>query len=417
MKQFGVKGKMVFFGIVILIGMLAVYSLHTYRQRMLQMQRLSEATASMLAEQVMADREYYTSVVVQKTIDSGMKVSESYHDTANAIPLPATFVREVSEKIEKGGNYSLRLISLYPINSSNAPKGRFEKEALEFLLKSAEKTYSRFEEYEGRYSIRYMIPDLASKTCVDCHNNHPSSAKKDYKVGDTMGGLEVIVSMEKEKAVAIADVWRSVGYGFIFIFGTCVAGVLLTNRIIISPLVQITRAAEKLAVGELNAGVSIRSRDEIGEVGRGMNEAVKGMRNIILKTKELSANVDTAVERIAEAVTSIKKGSEDQTLAMTDVSASSEGLHKTAMDIARGMEHLTKLSFEISSSILEMSASVEEVDGSVADLTVAVGDTYVSIEEIAGSLKEVAVGIDNISRGADETASSLVEIDASAKEI
>ena len=154
--------------------------------------------------------------------------------------------------------------------------------------------------------------------------------------------------------------------------------------------------------------------DVIGELGRGMNEAVKG---IILKTKESSANVDTAVKRIAEGVFSIKKGSEDQTAAMADVSASIEELHKIAQNIAKGMEQLLKLSEDTSSSILEMAASVEEVNGSVADLTVAVGETSTSIQEIDSSLKEVAAGVDNISRGADETASSLIQINASAMEI
>lgn len=153
---------------------------------------------------------------------------------------------------------------------------------------------------------------------------------------------------------------------------------------------------------------------EIGELGIGMNETVK---DIIIKTKESSVNVDKAVKKIAEAVISIKNGSEDQVTAMTDVSESIEELRKIAHDISKGMEQLLGLSEDTSSSVLEMAASIEEIDGNMTDLTAAVGDASSSVEEMAGSFREVAAGVDNISRGADETASSLIQIGASAMEI
>lgn len=184
-----------------------------------------------------------------------------------------------------------------------------------------------------------------------------------------------------------------------------------------APLFQIADHAKRMVEGDISKDIEIKAKSEIGDYSRVMDKAVRGMKNIILKTKGLSVNVDAAVKRIADSVSSIKKGSEDQAIAMTDVSSSVEELHKIAQDVAKGMEQLLKLSEETSSSILEMAASIEEVDGNMADLTVVVGDTSTSIEEIAGTLKEVAAGIDNISKGADETASSLVQIDASAKEI
>ncbi|MBI3755937.1 MAG: MCP four helix bundle domain-containing protein [Deltaproteobacteria bacterium] len=183
------------------------------------------------------------------------------------------------------------------------------------------------------------------------------------------------------------------------------------------PLAKLSENARLMVEGDISKDMEIKAKSEIGDYSRVMDKAVRGMKNIILKTKGLSVNVEAAVKRIGDSVSSIKRGSEDQAIAMTDVSSSIEELHKIAQDVTKGMEQLLKLSEETSSSILEMAASIEEVDGNVADLTVSVGDTSTSIEEIASTLKEVASGIDNISKGVDETASSLVQIDASAKEI
>ena len=36
------------------------------------------------------------------------------------------------------------------------------------------------------------------KTCVDCHNTHPDSPKKDWKVGDVRGVVEIIQPLDKD---------------------------------------------------------------------------------------------------------------------------------------------------------------------------------------------------------------------------
>ncbi|MBI3755134.1 MAG: methyl-accepting chemotaxis protein [Deltaproteobacteria bacterium] len=235
-----------------------------------------------------------------------------------------------------------------------------------------------------------------------------------------------LVKMEEREAKELMDTARVIFKRLVFI---SIAGSLIIAIIYLSaswhfmrtdfsaPLSRLSDHARLMAEGDISKDIEIKARSEIGDYSRFMDKAVKGMKNVILKTKGFSVNLDAAVKRIADSVSSIKKGLEDQVVAMTDVSSSIEELHKIAQDIAKGMEQLLKLSEETSSSILEMAASIEEVDGNVADLTVSVGDTSTSIEEIAGTLKEVASGIDNISKGADETASSLIEIGASAKEI
>ena len=248
--KIGIKGKFILFLTIIWIGIFVVFSFYQYKQRISQLQRRAIASSEMLVKQITADREYYTSRVVKRAMAAGMEISESYHEMTNAIPLPATFVREVSEQTEKGEGYSVKLISLYPINKLKGPKDEFEKDALEFVSKKPNDKYIRFEDYDSKFSIRYMAPDIAiDETCVNCHNNHPLSSKKDYKIGDVMGGLKVTLPLEHEKAIAIADMWKSIGYGFIIFFGVGVVGIIFINKMIISPILQIKELTKKLAKG------------------------------------------------------------------------------------------------------------------------------------------------------------------------
>jgi len=184
-----------------------------------------------------------------------------------------------------------------------------------------------------------------------------------------------------------------------------------------APLSRLADYARLIAEGDISKETGITVKNEIGDLTNAMNDAVKGLRGIILKTKGLSANVAAAVKKIEESAHSTRAGSEQQSQTMRDISLSAERLNMMATNAAEDMDHLFRMSEGTSSSLLEMAASIEEVDGNVGDLTVTVGDVSTSIEEIANLLKEVASGVDNISKGADETASSLIEIDASAMEI
>jgi len=184
-----------------------------------------------------------------------------------------------------------------------------------------------------------------------------------------------------------------------------------------APLSRLADYARLIAEGDISKETGITVKNEIGDLTNAMNDAVKGLRDIILKTKGLSANVAAAVKKIEESAHSTRAGSEQQSQTMRDISLSAERLNMMATNAAEDMDHLFRMSEGTSSSLLEMAASIEEVDGNVGDLTVTVGDVSTSIEEIANLLKEVASGVDNISKGADETASSLIEIDASAMEI
>ncbi|MDE3049644.1 MAG: DUF3365 domain-containing protein, partial [Nitrospirota bacterium] len=40
-------------------------------------------------------------------------------------------------------------------------------------------------------------PDRAvAQTCVTCHNEHPNSPRRDFKVGDVMGGIIITIPID-----------------------------------------------------------------------------------------------------------------------------------------------------------------------------------------------------------------------------
>ncbi|MBI5286869.1 MAG: hypothetical protein HY878_04665, partial [Deltaproteobacteria bacterium] len=169
--------------------------------------------------------------------------------------------------------------------------------------------------------------------------------------------------------------------------------------------------------GDMSQEAKLLSRDEMGELTNAINSGVKGIRSILLKTRELSMKVDDVagdIDRLANDVEGTSKGQEGN---INSIVASVEGLHESIKEILKNVEQLLILSEGTSSFVLEMAASIEEVDKNVADLTTAIGETSTSIEEIATSLMEVSKGINDLSSTADGAASSIMEIDTAIMEI
>jgi signal transduction histidine kinase/DNA-binding NarL/FixJ family response regulator len=151
--------------------------------------------ASVHAESLQAVRALYTSEVVERLRARGVAVTHDYASQEGAIPLPATLSIALGRRLgEKGSGMQVRLYSDYPFpwRGDSSPRDSFEKEALVQLRAHPDRAFSRFENFQDRPSLRYATADRMEAGCVACHNTHPASPKRDWKVGDVRGVLEII---------------------------------------------------------------------------------------------------------------------------------------------------------------------------------------------------------------------------------
>ena len=189
--------------IILTVPLIAVASLiaafveHSRTQASLQ-EKLS-ARAKSLAHQIMADRQYYAATIVPRVAELGGTLGADYVKVHGRFPLPATFVREVSEAMAKTRNgYTANLISPWPINKDKGIKDQFQREGFAYLTDHPDGQFVRTDTIEGRAVLRVLMADLASaQSCVKCHNAYAQSPKHDFKLNDLMGGLEIVMPMEQ----------------------------------------------------------------------------------------------------------------------------------------------------------------------------------------------------------------------------
>ncbi len=144
-----------------------------------------------------ADRTFYTQHVVER-MEAMLIVNatENWRED-RTLPLPAQFIQESSRGLQVSGKpFRYRLISLWPINPENVPELEKERKALEKVMTFGEVTEQEIE-LEKRKYYQAIFPDRAvSRACVNCHNAHEQSPKRDFKLNDIMGGLEILIPLE-----------------------------------------------------------------------------------------------------------------------------------------------------------------------------------------------------------------------------
>ncbi len=184
----------------------------------LQVRYSTLKAAEIATLQIVEDRKQFTKNVVIKLKKDGIvdvHPNREYADIDGGIPLPATFVQEVSSKINEMGVYSYDLLSKWNINKEKSLKTDFEKEAFDYLFNKEGKVFSRFMVHNGIYSLRYATADVAAAAgCVNCHNNHEESPKHDFKLGDVMGVLVVNIPIGTVSAETVAFFAESDGGTF-----------------------------------------------------------------------------------------------------------------------------------------------------------------------------------------------------------
>lgn len=135
---------------------------------------------------VKAFRTVYSKAIEEQVRKAGVKPSEHWQEDTHAIMLNAQFVKAAGSEIK---DFELGLIALAPINKANLPRTQAEADALKKMVVNPDLkvlTFADGAQFKGLAADHAIV-----QACADCHNNHPSSPKKDFRQGDLMGAIVV----------------------------------------------------------------------------------------------------------------------------------------------------------------------------------------------------------------------------------
>ena len=127
---------------------------------------------------------------------------------------------------------------------------------------------------ETRRGQRFLLTLHALPNGKECHHCHGESRK-------VLGCLITRLSTDKTYA-AIAELRnRTIAISFFGISAIVLLTYLLLTKLVTRPVEELAQEAGKLAEGNLDAAVSIRSDDAIGELGRSFNHMAQSIKEQI----------------------------------------------------------------------------------------------------------------------------------------
>lgn len=150
---------------------------------------------------IQADRRVYSHDIVARLSKLGVIKATENWEQDNTLLLPAQFLLKSAELCnERGIGMRFYLTSLWPINKKNSPKSENEKTGLREIARNPKEPFSWIVKEGNRWFYQAIYPDIAtSESCVTCHNNHPKSPKKSFRVGDVMGGILINLPLGKQE--------------------------------------------------------------------------------------------------------------------------------------------------------------------------------------------------------------------------
>ena len=141
-----------------------------------------------------------------------MNVNYDFADHEHTIPLPATLVNVLGDRInEEFPGTDIRLYSRFPFphRKQTEQYDEFELDAIAQLERDPESPVHTVVEEGGRLVVRYAIADRMRASCIGCHNAHPESPKTDWRTGDVRGVLVINLPLNTISAQTSDDLRKT----------------------------------------------------------------------------------------------------------------------------------------------------------------------------------------------------------------
>ncbi|KGJ89922.1 methyl-accepting chemotaxis protein [Colwellia psychrerythraea] len=366
------------------------------------------SSAEGTVKQYKAIRGYYTKNIIKKIVaNKEMSAHYNHTDSANTVPLPATFIHELSKEFSSKKILSLKLYSPYPFPNRNSRKlDKFAQQAWIELNKNPKKSYSKVETINGKEVVRVALADtMVAQGCVNCHNSHPKTPKTGWGLNDVRGVLEVQVPIGAQLASASGLNLTIASIVVISLSITTALLFFMFRKLISKRLREVRDALDDIGNGngDLSHRLAEEPKDEIGAIASSFNGFISQLSSSLKK-------VNNQVEQLSEATTSMENITKQTQADISEQHAVTEHMATsvhTMMSSTQEMTSIAKDASLISKEAQEKSTQgnkiVEENLKSVSDFSELMLKASKVISNLESDSQNIGGVLDVIRGIADQT--------------
>lgn len=337
-------------------------------------------------------RTYYTNNIVQSVVFSDDIIATTDHKGhKGVIPIPATFLHDIS-KVVSNEYTEYSLYSPYPFrNRAGRTLDEFGEKAWDYLVKNPTDTYSELVERGDRKIMRIGIADtLTAEACVACHNSHPDSIQKGWKLNDVRGVLEMSIDVTDAKAANYRLSGAIIAILFILLLAVLLVIKLSFSRSIQKRVRAITTGIEQVVAGDLTKQLDYgKSNDELAVIMSSINHLTQEYKQTIELIGDSSNQLQSHAQELRQTI-------------------------QQANDGAKYQSHLTS---ETEGSMTEMLATVNQVVEDAAQATAAAEATQSVSEEGQQVVENSVRVIEAMSEQAQASTDIIAQLQSNVEKI
>lgn len=208
------------------------------------------------------------------------------------------------------------------------------------------------------------------------------------------------------------------------------------------PLANTAKFAQRLANGDLDAEITVKSQDEVGQLSKILANEVKNAFVAVERTRIISEKQTQfraiEIEKLRENLLKLNQGSLDCNYIVADSDADTMELYKVFAEIAQHLngglssirvliKEIDRVLGEISKGNLQVAVEKEfkgeflelkdSINAIVESLSAILSDINTAAEQVQNGTRQVSEGSQQISQGAIQQAGSIEELTATITQI
>lgn len=217
-----------------------------------------------------------------------------------------------------------------------------------------EKEAGEFIDSETSDDVKFLAEKL-SKT-VDVVTVTSDVHIEGQKVGVITMGFSNQAIMRETRRITGMLVGTSIG-----IIAT-LAGIIyvMVRKMVVQPAASGVTVVRNVASGDLTKEIRVHSRDELGEMGRMINEMICDLKALIGKIRESAEGTTVYAEQITSGSEALSRGASEQASSVQEVSSSMEQMVANIRQNAETAQQTEKIALKAAEDAKEGGRAVDE---------------------------------------------------------
>jgi methyl-accepting chemotaxis protein len=198
-----------------------------------------------------------------------------------------------------------------------------------------------------------------SKNCFDCHLSDGGDAKTGNSV--KLRGIFLVKStMKQTHAKANSAIMEISLFGFIIMLISIFVGYAVVVKVL-AAIKQINLVSKKVAEGDLNHNVNIKSNDELEELGSYINIMINSLNKVLKGVRDAANNLSLSAKEITNTSNSISQGASESAASIEEVSSSMEEMSSNIEMNGQNALQTEKISLTLNGGIQSLANQFNRV--------------------------------------------------------